>query len=192
VTNLPAPGPGAPDPFGVETPEQIGIDVGEFRQGSPLSRWALARYLVGRAIAQSLGIGLLIFGLALVVLAGLAFWGHVPVLGVLAVLAALAVLGLRAMLLAVVRRLTAGPYDPLAQRLAGLVRETRTATLRELRRVGLPGHSVTLPLIAVRLLRRRRRAETVERIRRVELDRIVTPAQVDELHLILNAANPLR
>lgn len=192
MTNLPAPGPGSPDPFGFGEPEQIGVDVGEFRQGSPLSRWALARYLVGRAIAQSLGIGLLVAGLALLVLAGLAFWGHVAVLGVLGLLAALAVLGLRALLLAVVRRLTAGPYDPLAERLSGLVRETRTATLRELRRVGLPGHSITLPLIAVRLLRRRTRAGTAERIRQVELDRIVTPTQVDELHLILRAANPLR
>ena len=44
-------------------PDRPNVDVGDFRQGSTLSQWALTRYLIGRAVGESLGIGLAMFGL---------------------------------------------------------------------------------------------------------------------------------
>lgn len=83
-------------------------DVGDFRQGSPLSQWALSRYLVGRAVTESMGIALLLFALVLLGLAAVAEWAlHSTALAVLVVLVAVSVLVLRRLLLAVVRRLIA-------------------------------------------------------------------------------------
>ena len=49
---------------------------------------------------------------------------------------------LRAVLLAVVRRLTAAEqYGPIEERMRALVADTRADVLRELRRVGLPAHA---------------------------------------------------
>jgi hypothetical protein len=56
---------------------------------------------------------------------------------------------------------------------------------RELRRVGLPSHTLTLPLLAVRLLRRNSRGATLERLRSFRLDNVVPAGRVDELHLLL-------
>ena len=60
--------------------------------------------------------------------------------------------------------------------------------LAELRRIGLPGRVWTLPLLAVRLLGRRRRGETLERLRTFELERAVPRSRLDELHLLLRRA----
>jgi hypothetical protein len=165
------------------------VDVGEFRPGSTMSQWALARYLVGRAIAESVGTSLMIVALGILVLAGLIWWAGSVFWAVVVGVIALGVLLLRALLLAVLRRLTAaGQYGPLHDRLRALVSDTRGDVLRELRRIGLPGRTWTLPLLAVRLLRGSRRRDTVERLKTFQVARAVPPARSDELHLLLQSS----
>jgi hypothetical protein len=164
-------------------------DVGDFEQGSPLSQWALARYLVGRAIAESVGASLLVAGLVVLALAALLWWAGGTGWAVLVAIVAVIVLAVRALLLALVRRLTAvSAYAPIHDRLRALVRETRKDVLRELRRVGLPGRTWTLPLLVGRLIGPRRRRATLARLRQFELDRVVPRARLDELHMLLRAA----
>jgi hypothetical protein len=57
---------------------------------------------------------------------------------------------------------------------------------RELRRLQLPSHTVTMPLLAVRLLGRRR-GEVIARLRGFDIDRVVPAARVDDLHLVIQA-----
>ena len=103
----------------------------------------------------------------------------------LLVVLAVGVLLLRAALRAILRRLTAtDQYGPVEARLRSLVRDTHADVLRELRRVGLPSHAWTLPLLAVRLIGRRRK-ETVARLREFDVDRAVPKARLDELHMVL-------
>ncbi|HZY77267.1 MAG TPA: hypothetical protein VFE40_13185 [Jatrophihabitantaceae bacterium] len=163
--------------------EQFNVDVGEFRQGSTLSQWALTRYLIGRAVGESLGIGLAVFGVLGLVAAVLLWWQHWLVPAAVIALGALCVLLMRAVLLALLRRLTALPGT--SRRLREIVGETRGDVLRELRRLGLPGRSWTLPLLAWRLIRTRHRRTTFERLRGFDLARAVPPARLDELHLLL-------
>jgi hypothetical protein len=162
-------------------------DVGEFRPGSPLSRWALARYLVGRAIGESVGSTLLVVALGLLALAAVFQWVvHSTLLAVLVAIIAVGVLLIRAVLRAVLRRLTeADRYGALERRLRALVSDTRGDVLRELRRVGLPSHTVTLPLLAIRLIGKRRKA-TVARLREFDIARAVPKARLDELHMLLS------
>ncbi len=97
---------------------------------------------------------------------------------------------LRWVLLAVVRRLTAfSQYAPIEERINALVADTRADVFRELRRVGLPSHMWTLPLLPIRLVRSKRRADTVERLRAFELARVVPKARVDETFLLLRQAS---
>lgn len=171
-------------------PPQDGPEVGEFRQGTPLGQWALSRYLVGRALTESVGMWLLVVALVLVGLAVASTWGlHEPVLAVLLVIVALVVLLLRWVLLTVIRRLTAfGQYEPVAARLNALVRDTRRDVFAELRRIGLPSHQWTLPLLAARLIARRRRDETVARLRGFDIARVVPKARLDETVLLVQRA----
>lgn len=168
---------------------QSADDIGDFRQGSPLSRWALARFLVGRAIAEAVGRTLFVLAAGLLALAAVSEWVlHVTVLAVLLAVIAIGDLLLRAVLRAILRRLTAADrYGPIEARLRALVRETRGDVLRELRRLGLPSHSATLPLLALRLAGSRR-AATLERLRAFRVDAVVPQARVDELHLLLRGA----
>ena len=107
----------------------------------------------------------------------------------LVLLVAVGVLLLRAVLLGVVRRLTGfRQYAPIEERMKALVDDTRSDVLRELRRIGLPGRIWTLPLLALRLLGRTRRRDTLERLRRFEIDRAVPRARLDELHLLIRSA----
>jgi hypothetical protein len=198
VPSLPpaSPGPGASaDAFFSAEP----IDVGAFRQGTEASRWALSRYLVGRAIGDSITRSLLVLGLSVLALAGLLGWAGAMVWAVLVGIVALGILTLRALLAAVLRRLgvveQGGARGPVARRggagrdpMRRLVRETRRDVLSELRRVGLPGHTVTLPLLALRLLSSRRRPDTLARLRGFRVDSVVTAARLDELHLVLRNA----
>ncbi len=165
-------------------------EVGEFRQGSPLSQWALARYLVGRAIGESVGRTLLLVAVVVLALAALSQWGlHITFLTVVLVALAVIVLLVRWVVLSVLRRLTAADrYGPLESRLRELVSDTRGDVLKELRRVGLPSHTVTLPLLALRLAGRRRKA-TLDRLRGFDIDRAVPKARLDELHLLLRDAS---
>jgi membrane protein implicated in regulation of membrane protease activity len=176
--------PAEPDPRESSRPE-----VGTFEQGSPLHRWALARYLVGRAIGESIGRALLIVALAVLVVAGVVEWLGSTFWSVVIAVLALAVLAMRAVLRAVLRRLTAPDrLGSIEQRLQALVSDTRSDVLAELRRVGLPGRSWTLPLLAGRFLGRRRRHRTVARLRNFDVDRAVPRSRVDEIHLILRDA----
>jgi hypothetical protein len=181
--------PALPDPFGPSDSGPDADDVGEFQQGSPLSRWALARYLVGRAIGESVGWTLLILAGVLLALAALVQWGaHLTFLTVILVLLAIGVLVLRSGLRAILRRLTAArDFGPIEGRLRSLVSDTRGDVYRELRRLGLPSHTLTLPLLAVRLAGRRR-PETLRRLRGFELGRAVPRVRLDELHFLVRSA----
>jgi hypothetical protein len=165
------------------------IDVGPFEQGTQFSRWALARYLVGRAIGESVGRSLFLVAAVAIGLAVVSTWVlHIVFLAVLLVLFAVMVLFLALALRAVLRRLTAVRwYSPLEQRLRTLVSDTHRDVLRELRRIGLPGRTLTLPLLAMRLAGRRRR-ETLDRLRAFEVERAVPRARLDELHMLLRTA----
>lgn len=169
-----------------------GYDVGAFEQGSPVSRWALARYLVGRALGESIGRSLLIVGLVVLVLAGLVEWLGSTFWSIVIAVVALAVLAMRAVLRAVLRRLTtantvgmAGTAGTVEVRLQALVADTRPDVLAELRRVGLPGRTWSLPFLALRFLGRRRRRRALTKLRSFDVDRVVPKARLDELHLIL-------
>jgi hypothetical protein len=175
--------------------EPAGSDVGAFEQGSPVSRWALARYLVGRALGESIGRSLLIVGLVVLALAGLVEWLGSTFWSIVIALVALAVLAMRAVLRAVLRRLTTanpvstagmvGSAGTVEMRLQALVAETRSDVLAELRRVGLPGRTWSLPLLALRFLGRQRRRRALTKLRSFDVDRVVPKARLDELHLIL-------
>ncbi|HEU5266780.1 MAG TPA: hypothetical protein VFU35_08765 [Jatrophihabitans sp.] len=164
-------------------------EVGEFRQGTPASRWALSRYLIGRAIIEAVGISMLVVAvLFFAIAAACEWWLHQTAAAVLALIFGLVTLLVRAASLAVLRRVTAvGRFGPHEDRMNALVKQTRGDVLRELRRLGLPGRSLTLPWLAVRLLGRRRNA-TLLRLRGFDIDRVVSPARLDELHLLWTGA----
>jgi hypothetical protein len=177
-------------PAGGTPPPQGDPEVGDFRPGSPFSQWALGRYLVGRALTESIGMSLLIVALVVFAVAAVAQWLlHSTLLAVLLVIVAVFVLLLRWVLLSVVRRLTAfSQYAPIEERINALVADTRGDVFREMRRVGLPGHMWTLPLLPIRLIRSKRRADTVERLRAFELARVVPKSRIDETFLLLRQA----
>jgi hypothetical protein len=170
-----------------EAPRDDPPEVGEFRQGTVASQWALGRYLIGRAITESVGWALLLVGLGLLVLGLLAQIGaHLTFLAVLLVVLAVGVLILRWALLGMVRRLTGFErFGPLEDRMQALVDDTSSDVLRELRRIGLPGRLWTLPLLAFRFLGRARRKDTVARLRSFDTGRAVPKARLDELHLVV-------
>ena len=178
VTALPPPDRDGPSIGGPE--------VGGFEQGTPGSRWALGRYLVGRAIGEYISRALLVFALLVVALTVLVWWVGPTWLAILIGIFALTVLLLRWVLGAVLRQATgAGHFGPLEDRMRRLVADTRGDVRAELRRIGLPSRTWTLPLLAWRLARRKRRAETLVRLRRFEVERVVPSARLDELHLIV-------
>jgi hypothetical protein len=168
-------------------PPRAEPEVGEFRPGSPFSQWALARYLVGRAITESVGTALMTAALVILALAAVAEWVvKSTLLAVLLVIVAVMVLLLRWVLLTVVRRLTAfTQFGPIEQRMNSLVDDTRSDVLSELRRIGLPGRVWTLPLLPFRFIGRSRRAKTMERLRTFEIARVVPKARLDETYLLL-------
>jgi hypothetical protein len=165
------------------------MEVGSFEQGSEFSRWALARYLVGRAIGESVGRSLLLLGALALALAVVATWVvHSTLLAVLLVLFAMMVLFFGLALRAVLRRLTSVPREEVVgQRLRSLVSDTHRDVLRELRRIGLPGRTLTLPMLALRLAGRRRKA-TLAQLRAFEVERAVPAGRIDELHMLLRSA----
>lgn len=178
--------PAVPDRPAEDEPWLTADDVGTFEPGTPFSRWALARYIVGRVILERVSWSLLAVAGVLIVLAGLAEWGLdslflTVVLGLIAIF----VLVLRAVLRAVLKRLMlAGVYGSLEERLGAIIDGGRKDVLAELRRVGLPSRLLTLPLLALRLIGRRRK-ETIARMREFDVDRAVPKARRDELHMVL-------
>jgi hypothetical protein len=169
--------------------EASAIDVGDFRQGMASSRWALSRYLVGRAIGESVSRSLLLASLGVLAVAALLEWGlGATFWAVVVAVVALIALAMRAVLRAVLRRLTAADQiQPVAGRIQEMVADTRADVLRELRRVGLPGRTWTLPLLALRFIGGNRRRDTVARLRTFELDRVVPAARIDEFHLLIRS-----
>jgi hypothetical protein len=184
--------PDVPDILRKRPPDDAAepAEIGDFRQGTAASQWALARYLVGRAITESVGWALLLVGIVLLVLGAIAqLTAHLTFLAVVLVVLAVMVLVLRWALLGIVRRLTGFErFGPLEDRMRALVEDTRSDVLKELRRIGLPSHLVTLPLLALRLFGRARRKDTVTRLRRFDTARAVPKARLDELHLLLREA----
>ncbi|SOD74305.1 hypothetical protein SAMN05892883_3488 [Jatrophihabitans sp. GAS493] len=167
------------------------VEVGAFRQGNELSQWMLARYLVSRVVGDYIAKFLLVAGLVVLALSIVVYVNGAQLFGVLVGLVAVGLL------------LTRGALQFLLQRLAGaqtigatevtmrrLVRESRGDVQRELRRIGVPSRSFTVPLLAVRLISRRRRAATLQRLRRFEIERAVSPAHLDALHLALSPGAP--
>jgi len=165
-------------------------EVGDFRQGSRFSQWALARYLVGRTLGVSVSNNLLVVALVLFAGAALLQWVVGTTFWAIVVLVlALIVLAMRAVIRWGLNKLTAADrYAPLEDRLRSLVHDTRSDIFAELRRVGLPGHSWSVPLLALNLVRPSKRRATLERLRQFDVNRAVPPARVDELHHIMQAA----
>ncbi len=165
-------------------------DVGDFRQGTAASQWALSRYLVGRAVGAHIARALFLLALAFVALAVGSHWFTPTWVTVLVALVAVSLLAVRALLAAVLRGLTGGAvFHPIEPQLRALVADTRHDVQRELRRIGLPSHVLTAPLLAGRLLGRRR-ARTVERLRGFRIDHVVPQSRLDELHLLVRSVQP--
>jgi len=181
------PGSGPSDDF--DGFDELGASgtVGAFRQGDGLSRWALGRYLLGRALAVVIGRALLAIAVLIAAIAVAVYFAGVTVLAVLIGLVAVVVLGARALLNTILRHTTVPAMTPDAEhRLRALVADTRKDVLVELRRLGLPGRTLTLPLLATRLAGRRR-GEVVRRLRDFDVERVVPAGRLDDLHLLLNA-----
>lgn len=181
--------PALPDRPSDDDPFLSADEVGSFEQGSELSRWALARYIVGRVILERVSWSLLAIALVLIVLAALSESVlHSTLLAVLLGVVALVVLIMRTVLRAVLRRLMgARAYGPLEDRLNAVVNGASADVFTELRRVGLPSRLITLPLIAVRLAGRKRK-DTLARMRQFEVERAVSKARLDELHMVMREA----
>jgi hypothetical protein len=162
-------------------------DVGSFRQCDQLSQWALGRYLLGRALAVQVSRALLMVALVIAAIAVGVYFAGSTVLAVLIGLVTVAVLGARALIGAILRRTTVPTMDPQDEhRLRALVADTRKDVARELRRLGLPSRSLTMPLLALRLAGRRR-GEVLTRLREFEVARVVPAARLDDLHLLLGS-----
>lgn len=166
-------------------------EVGDFRQGNPASRWALARYLVARTIGDNairavLGVALVFAAITVV----LAFVSAPVVLTVLVGLVTVGWFIAWRIARALWSRLTGGPaLLPVRHDLDKLVGETRPDVRRELRRLGLPAHPLAAFAFAVRFAGRRR-AQTTARLREFDVDRVVPAARVDQVYLLLERVSP--
>lgn len=175
-----------PDPSG---PRRVGAGQPEpevgFAGARPLSATMLARYLVGRAIAARVSTSLMFMALLVIGLAVLDWFFGPHWLAVLIAFIALVILAFRALVMALLRRLMAvGRLGPAEDRIRGLVSETGGDLRRELRRLGLPGGIIGLPLLAVRLLGRRR-TETLRRLQQFDVTRVVPRSRRDELAFVV-------
>ncbi len=170
-----------------DTPPADGPDpeVGYFDQNNPLTAAMLARYLVGRAIAARLSAGLMVIALVIVALAVVVWLLGPHWFAVLIGLVALVVLAFRALLMAILRRLTAvGRLGAAEDKIRALVKETRGDLRRELRRLGLPSSVVGLPLLAWRLIGRRRK-ETLRKLGDFDVTRVVPAGRLSELAFVV-------
>lgn len=158
-------------------------EVGAFRRGTGLSRVALGRYLVARAVAQAIDRSMHAIALTLVVISVLIFVFWIKWIAVLIFIAALVVLAFRALFMALLRRL-AGPLGGAEEKIRDLVSDSRGDLRRELKRIGLPGSTFGLPLVGFRLIGSRR-AKTLEQMRQFDVARVVPEARLDQLHLII-------
>lgn len=181
--------PPAGDPNGPPSDDDE-PEVGSFRRGSEISRVALGRYLVARALTEALDRSLYAVALVLTLIAVASFVFWIKWIGVLIFIVALFVLGFRLLFLAVLRRL-AGPLGVAEGRIRGLVADSRGDLRRELKRIGLPGSTLGLPLLALRLLGRRRK-ESFAKLGQFDIARVVPPSRLDELHMIIQSTGGTR
>jgi hypothetical protein len=163
-------------------------DVGDFRRGNLGTQWALGRYLVGRVIVGRVQAGLLFSAVLILILAGLVYWAGITWLAVLIALAALGVIIVRWLFITLVGRLIQAPiFGPFEDQLRRLVGDTRGDLRRELHRIGVPAGWWSFPLLIVRLMRRTSRRRLFERMRTVDLGKVVPASRVDELHLLIDS-----
>ncbi|MEP6853716.1 MAG: hypothetical protein ABJA87_13835 [bacterium] len=156
-----------------------------FAASSALSAVMLGRYLVGRAIAVRVSFTLFIAAGLTLAFAALAWFTAPRWIGVLFAVIGVLILLVRAVIMAVLRRLMAvGQLGPAEQRIRALVGDTGSDLRRELRRIGLPGSLFGFPLLLFRLLGRRR-AETLRRLRNFDVTRVVPRSRRDELSFVL-------
>lgn len=181
--------PGSVGPAGERPPtsgDGAEAEVG-FGGSDPLTAGLLSRYLVGRVVAARVSISLMI--MALVLLAGaVALWVWGPHwLAILVGLLALAVIALRALIVAILRRIMGvGQLGPAEDKVRALVADTQGDLRRELRRIGLPATVFGMPLLMVRLIGRRR-AATFARLRQFDVNRVVPRSRQDELHFVVSS-----
>jgi hypothetical protein len=157
-----------------------------------ISRWALARYLVGRVIGFYVSKWLLIATLVVAVLAALAWWLGPAWLGALVTGWALCILLFRWLVLVFLRHITAaGYYGPIEERMRALVWDTMGDVRTELKRIKLPSTPWTIPLLLLPLLIPSRRRELMLRLRAFEVSRAVSRERLDEAHLLVSqVVNP--
>jgi len=176
------------DRFGSAQFRTISIEGEVFRPGPAAGDSALRRYLLTRALGRSVINTVQWSAVAILVIAALCWLGGVKVLAVLIGLVAVLMLVVRAGLSGLERRLSgARRLGPLEPQVAALVARTSRGLRRELRRVGLPSLPWAPLLIALRIVRPFRRAETLRALSRVELASVVPPSRLDELQLLLSA-----
>lgn len=160
-------------------------EVGFVDGAHPLAATMLARYLVGRAIAARVSVGLMAIALAILAVAVLVWLIGPHWLAVLIGVVALVVLAFRALVMAVLRRLMAvGRLGAAEDRIQALVADTGGDLSRELRRIGLPGSAVGLPVLVLRLIGRRR-GETLRRLQQFDVTRVVPRSRRDELAFVV-------
>lgn len=188
----PADGLAGRDPFGGGPAggaafRTISIDGETFRPGPATSDSALRRYLLTRALGRSVINTVQWSGVAILLVAVLCWLAGVKLLAVLIGLVAVLVLVVRTALAGLERRLSgARRLGSLEPRVAALVTRTNRGLRRELRRVGLPSLPWAPLLIALRILRPFRRAETLRALSRVDLAQVVPASRLDELQLLLS------
>jgi hypothetical protein len=185
-------GPGA---FGAAPPGSPfagAIRFGIPRPGRIDSEASLRQYLLTRALGRSVLNTVQWSAVAILAIAVACWLGGLKVLAVLVGLVALFVLLVRSLLARLGRQLSGadqlGAAEPQVRR---LVSRTGRGLRRDLRRVGLPGTPWAPLLIALRLLRPFRRAQTVQALARIDLNRVVPASQLDELHLLLQSSRRL-
>lgn len=176
------------DPVGGSAFHTISINGETLRPGPVTSDSALRRYLLTRALGRSVINTVQWSGLAILLIAVLCWLAGVKVLAVLIGLVAILVLVVRAALSGLERRLSgARRLGPLEPQVAALVSRTNRGLRRELRRVGLPSLPWAPLLIALRIIRPFRRAQTLQALSRVDLAGVVPTSRLDELQLLLSA-----
>ena len=181
------------DPLQGETlpDEPLQGEVGNFRKGDAASRFALSRLLVGRVIVARIGAGMMFLALLVLALAVVTWLFGPQWLAILIGLFAVFMLVVRALVMALLRRLAGyGAFGQYEQQVHSLVSATGGDLRRELRRNRIPAGWWSFPLLVVRLFRSHGRRELFERMRGVDIDRIVPAARVDELHSVLRSMRP--
>lgn len=179
-------GSGGAGSGGAGLPEDT--SVGSFRQGNLGTQMALGRYLVGRVIAARISAGLMVTALVILALAAVDWFIGPHWLAVLIALLALPVLLARAVARWFIDRVTeASLFAPAEDAVRRMIGQTGGDFRRELRRIGVPASMFGFPLLLARMMRGKSRRTLLLRMRDFEVDRVVPPSRVDELHMLIAA-----